>query len=257
MEIFRETQGLGKTIVIISLIAHTLQEAADFEKDQAKLGQPDMAHVFDAVSMHNVKRQPPTEFSSLSSISGGSGPSSKKKDKGPGKRELARGEAEQRRRGRLTQRSRATLIVCPLSTVQNWEHQIGEHTVEKSTNVYVYHGSNRTSSAAALANHDVVITTYSTLGAEYSKMAKAEAIEEGDDSEEGNESEVEVINSFGGIGLPVQQQQPSKKKKAEKPKKPAKSADGSIYISPLQQIEWFRVVLDEAQCVALKILNDM
>lgn len=227
-------------------MAQTLQEAAEFEKDVGHLGQSETGPTFDAIHLHPISKQKDTfSFQTI-----GSSSQTKKKDKGPGKRELAREEAEDRRRARLTRRSRATLIICPLSTVQNWEQQIIEHTADKSIKVYIYHGSGRTSSAAALANNDVVITTYSTLGAEYSKMARAEDLED-EGSSEGNESEVEVVSSFGGIGLQVEQQ-PSKKKKPQKAakRKPAKAADGTVYTSPLQQVEWFRVVLDEAQSVA-------
>lgn len=249
--ILADDMGLGKTIVIISLIAHTRQLAQAFQDagaDAEALGEADASkHGFDTIKAHPVSRQRDTN-SMYPPLPGSS--TTKKKDKGPGKRELAREEADERRKKRLTRRSRATLIICPLSTVQNWEQQVLEHSVEKSTNVYVYHGSGRTSSPAALANHDIVITTYSTLAAEYSKMVRSEEPEK-EGSSDGGESEVEVVSSFGGIGLPIQQQQRSstqqKEKPEKQPKKKAKAGDGTIYTSPLQQIEWFRVVLDEAQ----------
>ena len=59
----------------------------------------------------------------------------------------------------------ATLIVCPLSVLSNWETQIREHT-DGSLSVYKYHGTGRVGDAAFLASQDVVITTYGTLAAE-------------------------------------------------------------------------------------------
>lgn len=59
--------------------------------------------------------------------------------------------------------SRATLLICPLSTMTNWKEQIKEHfppgrSMLKWTR---YHGSERFNvKAAELADHDIVITTY-------------------------------------------------------------------------------------------------
>ena len=49
--------------------------------------------------------------------------------------------------------SKATLIVCPLSTISNWEEQILSHVSDNTLSVYVYHGSNRHSDATFLAKH--------------------------------------------------------------------------------------------------------
>ncbi|CAG8502372.1 8314_t:CDS:10 [Funneliformis caledonium] len=92
-------------------------------------------------------------------------------------------------------RSRGTLIVCPLSTVANWEEQLAGHVQENALNVYVYHGGARISDPSHLINYDVVITTYNVSGTEYSKQSK------------------NTINSA------------------------------------LQQIHWFRIILDEAHII--------
>ncbi|ORZ12153.1 SNF2 family N-terminal domain-domain-containing protein [Lobosporangium transversale] len=70
-------------------------------------------------------------------------------------------------------KSHATLIICPLSTVQNWEEQFENHVQKDFLNVYVYHGGQRVADPSFLAKHDVVITTYNLLGTEYSKETKA------------------------------------------------------------------------------------
>ncbi|KAI1318098.1 hypothetical protein EDD11_007150 [Mortierella claussenii] len=70
-------------------------------------------------------------------------------------------------------KSHATLIICPLSTVQNWEEQFDNHVQKDFLNVYVYHGGQRVADPSFLAKHDVVITTYNLLGTEYSKEVKA------------------------------------------------------------------------------------
>ncbi|KAK7523269.1 SNF2 family N-terminal domain-containing protein [Phyllosticta citriasiana] len=63
--------------------------------------------------------------------------------------------------------SRATLLVCPLSTVANWQEQIIAHTKNKKLKWCVHHGPNRESVAKVLANHDIVITTYQLVSSEY------------------------------------------------------------------------------------------
>jgi hypothetical protein len=59
--------------------------------------------------------------------------------------------------------SRATLLVCPLSTMTNWKEQIKEHFPEGVSTLKWcrYHGSERFKmKAAELADHDIVLTTY-------------------------------------------------------------------------------------------------
>lgn len=58
--------------------------------------------------------------------------------------------------------SRATLLICPLSTMTNWKEQIKEHFPEGGALKWTrYHGSERFEmSASMLADHDIVVTTY-------------------------------------------------------------------------------------------------
>ncbi|KAI9104077.1 SNF2 family N-terminal domain-containing protein, partial [Phlyctochytrium arcticum] len=70
--------------------------------------------------------------------------------------------------------SRATLIVCPLSTVANWEEQFASHVLEGSLKLYVYHGINRIQDPEKLASYDVVLTTYNVLSLEYGRLQKAQ-----------------------------------------------------------------------------------
>jgi SWI/SNF-related matrix-associated actin-dependent regulator of chromatin subfamily A3 len=230
--ILADDMGLGKTIVIISLIANTLKEAARFARSTERLGRNPPC--FDSLKKHPVSTRtgPTSSFQTVMPYGmPGERPPTKKK-KGPGKKELKREEAEARRLARLTRRSRGTLIICPLSTVQNWESQIREHTKAKSLSVHVYHGPSRCQDPTALANYDVVITTFSTLGAEYSKQARAEETSSSEDN-----SDLEMLDANG------QSTKPAKKPRKKRPKPPP----GTNCTSPLQEIEWFRVVLDEAQ----------
>jgi SWI/SNF-related matrix-associated actin-dependent regulator of chromatin subfamily A3 len=251
--ILADDMGLGKTLVVISLIATTLSTAVEFAAKPVTTSRPPGA--FDALSSHpgSSETRSSTPQSDASSFQGFPGlfhqpalgrPPKKKPNKTQKKKE----EAEVDRLSRLIKRSRATLIVCPLSTVQNWESQIEEHTRlpssssddagaststrKKGLSVYVYHGIGRTTDPDVLADNDVVLTTFSTLGTEYSRQSRAEEPDESDSSG------IEELDPT--TGLPV-----GKPKKA-KAKKKRRKVEGSS-ASPLQQIEWFRVVLDEAQ----------
>ena len=92
--------------------------------------------------------------------------------------------------------TKATLLVCPLSTVTNWEEQIKQHVLPGTLNYHIYHGSNRIKDAAKLSTFDLVITTYGSVSNELSSRRKGK--------------------------------------------------DGQY---PLEQLGWFRIVLDEAHMI--------
>ena len=136
-----------------------------------------------------------------------------------------------------------------------------EESSRPPLSIYIYHGNSRLSDPRKLADYDVVITTFSTLGTEYSKQQRAEEEREeelearkraGMDPEESEDELVqvygfdergEVIETKPGEEI-VQAGKPIQKKK--KPKRSRRKIEGSG-VSPLQQVQWFRVVLDEAQ----------
>lgn len=96
----------------------------------------------------------------------------------------------------LVRNVKTTLLVCPLSTVTNWEEQIKQHVLPDALTYHIYHGSNRIKDPAKLATFDLVITTYGSVSNELSSRNKGK---------EGH--------------------------------------------YPLEQIGWFRVVLDEAHMI--------
>ncbi|PVH99315.1 hypothetical protein DM02DRAFT_437111 [Periconia macrospinosa] len=71
--------------------------------------------------------------------------------------------------------SRATLLVCPLSTMYNWKDQLEKHFPTNTAQTLKwtnYHGKSRTSiQARTLASYDVVITTYNMIQADYQNQA--------------------------------------------------------------------------------------
>ncbi|KAI8869410.1 hypothetical protein GQ42DRAFT_109692, partial [Ramicandelaber brevisporus] len=106
----------------------------------------------------------------------------------------------------------ATLVVCPLSVVENWETQLKTHL--KSTHqlsVHVYHEKGRKIDVQQLSQFDVVLTTYQVIANEY----KASDFE------------------------------PEKKKNGSEDV----SRLPSFELSSLFTIHWHRVILDEAHTI--------
>ncbi|POS80573.1 SNF2 family domain-containing protein [Diaporthe helianthi] len=62
--------------------------------------------------------------------------------------------------------SKATLLICPLSTVTNWEEQIKQHVRPNSLSYHIYHGPHRIKDSERLADYDLVITTYGSVSSE-------------------------------------------------------------------------------------------
>ncbi|XP_062862759.1 transcription termination factor 2 [Trichomycterus rosablanca] len=77
--------------------------------------------------------------------------------------------------------SQGTLIICPASLVHHWKKEIERYLKNSRLSVYLYHGPNRQRSASILAEHDVVITTYSLVSKEI-PVQKDEAEQPSQDS---------------------------------------------------------------------------
>lgn len=71
--------------------------------------------------------------------------------------------------------NRATLLICPLSTMANWEEQIKQHIRNPRQNFsyIVYHGQNRTNDPTDLEDVDLVITSYSVVASDSEKRSKS------------------------------------------------------------------------------------
>jgi SWI/SNF-related matrix-associated actin-dependent regulator of chromatin subfamily A3 len=289
--------GLGKTLTCVALIASTLDSATSFAATPRTPIEPPPPRVDD--------ESPLSASNFAGSVWGVSfGPESNNvpgptsaKGKAKAIRLHDKLEAEYVRACRIKAKSRATLIICPLSTVANWEDQFREHwrgevsvfggagactpatgtptpqpaascsssqvnpcsssridskpdansfriREGKPLRVYVYHGNARRPDPAFLADFDAVITTYATLATEFSKQSRsiANAEAEEDDGEGSSDP-----GSFDHDERMVVTPQP--KRPPFKRKKPTLGALGTEAASALQSVHWFRVVLDEAQCV--------
>jgi SWI/SNF-related matrix-associated actin-dependent regulator of chromatin subfamily A3 len=144
--------------------------------------------------------------------------------------------------------------------------------------VFIYHGASRKVNVSKLADFDVVITTFNVLQTEYSKQLKTaegmrryasnNATPSGASTPRDSDEPLEVDDA----GTPVVRAEtaavaadrkrllkaePTGNKHSKTSSKNSmvhgfdvmgKKTSGEV-VSPLQSIEWFRVVLDEAQYV--------
>ncbi|CAM1511418.1 Fc.00g089310.m01.CDS01 [Cosmosporella sp. VM-42] len=155
--ILADMMGLGKTLSILSLVATTSDAARQWE--QLPPVQPDVPETR-PTRQEALMPQPSLDLTPV------------------------------------VRNTKSTLLVCPLSTVTNWEEQMKQHIRPGTLSYHIYHGSNRIKDPAKLATFDLVITTYGSVSNELSSRRKGR---------------------------------------------------GGLY--PLEQIGWFRIVLDEAHMI--------
>nr|XP_043625841.1 helicase-like transcription factor CHR28 [Erigeron canadensis] len=127
-----------------------------------------------------------------------------------------------------------SLVVCPASVLRQWAQELDDKvTNEAKLEVLIYHGCNRTKDPAELAKYDVVLTTYSIV-------AKEVATETCDEDEDEDEYDYD-------------DDQENKRRKqsrvSKKGKKSKKSISSNDYDGTLAKVNWFRVILDEAQTI--------
>ncbi|CDS00146.1 hypothetical protein [Sporisorium scitamineum] len=258
--ILADDMGLGKTITTLALVAHTSKEAKAF--GASKVERDPTVELAEALRMPNFSREAASREAErrqgVGKVNGRSKRRLSDSDEFEGKKGKSKKDKidpEIVRRQNLEHRSRATLIVCPLSVVSNWEEQIREHWVRrKQPRIYIYHGPSRATNIRWIADHDIVLTTYSTLGSEFSNQStwatddtRSDDKKRGgnkDDSPESDRADDDDVFIANENGIPIEAEavEASRGKKGKKAKrKPAKEA-----LNPLQRIEWFRVVLDEA-----------
>ncbi|KAI0848090.1 SNF2 family N-terminal domain-containing protein [Daldinia vernicosa] len=160
--ILADMMGLGKTLSILSLVASSLKAADEWSK------------------LMPIQPQAP--------------PMPKKKPNSSGQFDVPTPQPLGLTQLKLN--AKTTLLICPLSTITNWEEQIKAHIQPGQLTYYIYHGSNRIKDPEKLATFDLVLTTYGSVASEVASRNKGR--------------------------------------------------QGSY---PLEEVGWFRVVLDEAHMI--------
>lgn len=59
-----------------------------------------------------------------------------------------------------------TLIICPATLLNQWNHEIETRVKYHKLNVLVHHGSNRKTSVRSMCNYDIILTTYGVVSSE-------------------------------------------------------------------------------------------
>lgn len=122
---------------------------------------------------------------------------------------------------------RATLIVCPMTLMDQWASEL-RRSSKQHINVVTFHGSGRTDVYDEVSSNgaEIIITSYGTLASEYTKWSNANAPPKEKDTEKG---------SGKGKG---------KGKGKEVEMKKRKSTKKGIF-----DVNFFRIVLDEAHSI--------
>ncbi|WVR04718.1 hypothetical protein IAU60_001729 [Kwoniella sp. DSM 27419] len=292
--ILADDMGLGKTLSVVSLIAATRSSAHDWAK--SKLDKVTPVPAEPEKNDDEIKSSFKTRIFGMPDIdSEESGSDAKGKKRKHGE-DLVKSSTA--RRSRIAVRSKGTLLVCPMSTISNWEDQIKEHwngTVEivggaagvippKKTQkkwkppkedggessddatledfdvlrVYIYHGSSRRFDPHFLSDFDVVITSYTTLANEYSKQSDlcdtetttpAETAENsGDELDVTGDVSLNPRPTDAHVEAEIKAMEVAALMKTSK-KGRARPKPGMAQTSPLQAVDWFRIVLDEAHSI--------
>lgn len=268
--------GLGKTITCVSLIAATLNTSAEFA-----------ASPLDALPPPPSRPDAPSPSRFAGSVFGmpetTEGSASSKKAQAKAERLQEKMESQYARCCRIKAKSRATLIVCPLSTVSNWEDQFREHwkgevsvvggngstppaptpsTSQSSTPMAMQVDEKpaekpiRTREGRGLRVYiyhgnarrpdPAFLSDFDAVITTYATLASEFSKQSRSlmaDEDEDDAASSEGIVDVDEYGNPLTRSKP--KKGGTKRKKPLNCA--AELPSALQSVHWFRVVLDEAQ----------
>lgn len=130
-----------------------------------------------------------------------------------------------------------TLIVTPLALIHQWVDEILTKTEKGKLRVLKHHGPNRTKNYALFNRYDVVVTTYQVVASDMPA-----------DANKKSKKKKKAANLDGFVATDVDDADDDEEDK-ERPVFPKQHAPLKKNHGPLFQINWHRIVLDEAQFI--------
>jgi SWI/SNF-related matrix-associated actin-dependent regulator of chromatin subfamily A3 len=277
--------GLGKTITCVSLLAATLNSAREFASSPLDpvSSRQDFGNDEIPISASHFNGSVwgmPNVSEAMSA-----------KEKAKAAKVQEKTDAALARQSRIKAKSRATLIICPLSTVSNWEDQFREHWRGEVTIIGGAGGACTPVSFHAQATQSTDVKTeqnpppvrkreghplrvyvyhgnarrpepefladFDAVITTYATLATEFSKQNRRIAAEMDDEEDDPSSDGGGVDVDERGNQvlrlPKPKKAGLKRKKSGLGNCSMESISPLQSIHWFRVVLDEAQLSLLSI----
>ncbi|KAI4313181.1 hypothetical protein L6164_026179 [Bauhinia variegata] len=220
--ILADDQGLGKTVSMIALIQMQMSSQSKSKTDDSCI-QKAVALNLDDDDDDDVEKLKNEESDIKNPI--------------PESSSLSRVLNRKRPAG-------GTLVVCPASVLRQWAQEL-EDKVDSGAklSVLIYHGGSRTKNPVELAEHDVVLTTYSIVTIEVPKqpLIEEDEIDERDGEKFGLSSEFSLSKK--------RKKTYNANKKSKKGKRGLDNSSIDCASGTLAKVGWFRVILDEAQTI--------
>ena len=289
--------GLGKTISVVCLIASTIESSRKFGNDKLVIPKFERIEREEPLKAPNPNHFAGSVYGMPISNNGMLDQTYKQLNEDEEDEEV---KDKRIRYERLRYRTKGSLIICPLSTLSNWEEQFVDHMEKKPKfyrndetpkydhkddddriHIYIYHGNNRKREASFLRKFDIILTAFSTVATEYSKQENAikrlekakeiynekcnKTISLDDDDDDQQSTSIASSSDLNKVKSTVSSKSSSttSNRKGKRRKKDEYENLENVTMemieefkenvqnseSPLQQLEWFRIVLDEAHYI--------
>ena len=149
--------GLGKTVEMLSLIASLPAPAAFLDGDDATpQAAPGAGH---GGAGDGGDGKPKAHGKAKAKASPGAHAQGPAGGSGVSKIFTTNFKPRASDHGSATPRTRATLIIAPMSLIEQWKDEVLQHTFIPASNVLVYYGDTRGCGLTAFCDHDIIITT--------------------------------------------------------------------------------------------------